>query len=386
MAEPEQAQSRKLARRYHVHPPGLVYAGVTTIIGIGAINSQNNLLFVVFGVALSALLFSGLFSGAMLMGVTVERRPEATASPGRPLRITYVVHNRNRFIPAFGLSITELRPRRRATSKWTTHLTPPSAFVAQVGGRDSVRTSAGARAIRRGEARLDVITLSSSFPFGVFRKSVRFSQPERVIVLPETRPLSAGIFQAISTRSQRGDAVGAKRGRGEEFYGLRDYSSGDSPRFIAWKASARSGNLVTRLTSDTASTVLRILFLLDEDATDDENETAITLVASLIDAAHPRQIHVGLCVPQADISIEPGASNHHRLNLLKALALVDLRSLAPSPAGVTPFGGAGANLVVAPRGRTSDLAPPRAFVLANDALARWALEAPRPGAPREGAA
>ena len=383
-------EPRKLARRYHLHPPGVLYVAISVVLGIGAINSQNNLLFVVFGVALSALLFSGFLSGAMLMGVTVERRPLTPVPAGQPLRVTYAVHNRNRFIPAFALSISERRPRRRAANRWTSLISTPTAFAAQVGPRSTLRVSAAVRTRRRGAAALDVIVVSSSFPFGVFRKSIRVSQPEQLVVLPATRRLSPAIFQSIHARARRGDTTGSNRGRGDEFYGLRDYSRGDSPRYIAWKASARSGTLVTRLTTDQTSSVLRVLLLLedpatgDHDATEHTNESTITLAASLIEEANARQIHVGLCAPQCAIRLEPGATSRHRINLLRALALIDLDALEPEPAGITPFGAAGANLVIAPHARRHALAPPDVPMLASDALSRWALD-PDPAPPRPGA-
>ena len=42
------AEPKKLARRYHLHPPGVVYCIITTLLGLGALNSQNNLLFGAF--------------------------------------------------------------------------------------------------------------------------------------------------------------------------------------------------------------------------------------------------------------------------------------------------------------------------------------------------
>src|ERR1041385_4840021 len=56
-------------RRYHFHGPGLVYILVTLFIAMGAINSQNNLLFAALGLAIGGLLISGIISGGALLGV-----------------------------------------------------------------------------------------------------------------------------------------------------------------------------------------------------------------------------------------------------------------------------------------------------------------------------
>ena len=385
---PPPTKPRKLARRYHLHPPGLLYIGITVILGIGAVNSQNNLLFVVFGVALGALIFSGVLSGAMLMGVSVERRTPLPGVVGLPCRFTYTVRNANRFVPAIALTISELPDARDVprARRWTRLIERPTAFVAQVGPRRSITVHCEGQALRRGAAGLRTVVISSSFPFGVFRKSIRFLQADQLIVAPAPRPLAPDIFRAVQARSRFTEHSISRRGRGDEFFGLRDYVRGDSPRFIDWKSSARTGALVTRLTAEHAASELRVLLLLDPAAPrgvnpdTDPNERVITLAASIMEAALERAMHVGLAVPQAGLALAPAHSPRQRQGLQTALALIDLTTITNAlPSDLPPpFALAGPNLVIAPSGARHALAPADVPALGVDALARWGADRPDP--------
>ena len=59
---------RVRSKRYHVDPPIVLFIGITFVMGLGALLSQNNLLYFTFGISLSVLLFSG---------VATSQRPSA---------------------------------------------------------------------------------------------------------------------------------------------------------------------------------------------------------------------------------------------------------------------------------------------------------------------
>jgi len=63
------------------------------------------------------------------------------------------------------------------------------------------------------------------------------------------------------TQPYAGERTHAVPGRGLEFYELRGYVQGDEPRFIDWRAYARSGRLYTRIFQ--AEAPVRFTFFLD---------------------------------------------------------------------------------------------------------------------------
>jgi uncharacterized protein (DUF58 family) len=319
-----------LNRRYHLHWPGLVYIGITVLIGIGAINSQNNLLFIVLGIAVGALVFSGLMSGPMLMGLRITRNLVAPASVGEPVVLRYTVSNSNRLVPAFGLTLTEERSR---SDRWASLINMPRGFVAHVGQRATSQTVVRTTTHRRGRAELSAVVMTTSFPFGIFRKSVRFRQSDEVLVLPRLFQLRAGALEELLGSARTGHSTSGRRGRGEEFWGLREYVPGDSRKLVAWKSSARTDRLVVRQHSDELASVLTVCLLVDgSEQSRDDDERAISLAASVVVDALDRGRHVGLLVPQHGIAIGAASAAQHRAALLQAMAEIDLDATAAPPA------------------------------------------------------
>ncbi len=335
-------------RRYHFHLPGVIYIFITVLLAVGAFNSQNNLLFWAFGFALAILLVSGLISGAMLMGVTIEREAPPPATASEPLVIRYRVHNRNRLMPAFALHLAELAPghdeprrrrRRRRRSQggiaagepdWSSHLSPIRGFVAHVGPGQTVVCEAPARALRRGVATLSVFRVQTTFPFGLVRKSLEAASRRTVIIRPRIIPPADPSIVSASQRHSRGvSRPSARVGEGEEFFALREYAPGDSLRTVAWKRSARSEKLHVR--QNAAMLPDRLWVGVAAAAEEEAFERALGEAAGLIDEASRREIEVGLLIPAANVHVLPRAGAAHRERLMDELALA-----VASPARADP--------------------------------------------------
>lgn len=339
-------------RRYHFHFPGVIYVFITILLAVGAFNSQNNLLFWAFGFALAILIVSGAISGAMLMGVTIEREPTAPAAAGEPILIRYRVHNRNRFIPIFALHIEELRPpaarppRKRRwrrpsappppqQSDWGGRLSPIRGFVTHVGPGQTVLCDAPGRALRRGVATLALVRVQTTFPFGLVRKSVEFAQKRTILIRPRIEPPPDRRIVAAPQRQARGlTRPSVRTGDGTEFFALREYSPGDSLRTVAWKPSARLEKLHVRQNS--ALLPDRVWIGVHAPAGSDEQraERALGLAAGLIEEAIRRDIEVGLLIPAADLRVAPRAGAAQRERLMDELALAVLSSGSPEPVRV----------------------------------------------------
>ncbi len=315
-------------RRYHFRLTGLLFVAVTILIGIGAVNSQNNLLFIAFGLALGALLVSGFFSGSMMMGLRARREAPASADVGEPLVIRFRLRNRNRLIPAFALWIDERYPRaERARAAEALSI---RSFVVHVGPRQEVAATAVAYPKRRGELRLEAFRVMSSFPFGVFGKSVAFRQPSSVLVRPERAAIPKEVIRRAMAETITGVREHRHSGRGLEYLGLREYTPGDSARQIAWRASARRGALVVKETA--APSAARLWIGLDlgagRVADEESQEEAIRIAAGLIETAARAGAEIGLVVPEAGIRRPPtGAGRADVEPLLNELARIDLHLL-----------------------------------------------------------
>ena len=76
---------------------GTMYAIVTLFLAVGAINSQNNLLFWLFGVSIATLVVSGLISGNALMQTRISALAVSDATAGDVVKLRYSITNNSRF-------------------------------------------------------------------------------------------------------------------------------------------------------------------------------------------------------------------------------------------------------------------------------------------------
>lgn len=372
-SKPVRSQSRFL--------PLALAAGFILLVGVGAFNSQNNLLFLLFGLSIGAVVISGIVSGMMMMRLRVRRSPGATGTAGRPMRLDYEVAHAGRWFPGFAVTIEEHAARGRAGADWTRFLSaPPRAFLEHVPCRGSAPASAVFTPRRRGEMRLTGVRLVSRFPFGIVTKSVLHPQPARLLVHPAIVPLKRRALAGLFADFEIGGASARAGGRGEEFYGLRDYAPGDSPRLIAWRSSARTGELVVREHGGGASRRLWILLNLPPrspgraaEEQEASEEAAISLAASLADAALRAGLRVGLSAAAHGILVPPGGSPRQRSAMLESLARLDAGSPPAPGTGAAPAITRRDSVIVVHAGAIDPSAgPPRAMHLSSDSLAELA--------------
>ncbi|MGP1346624.1 MAG: DUF58 domain-containing protein [Phycisphaerales bacterium] len=268
----DERQPKIIGRRYHLYPPSVFYIVVTIFIGLGAFNAQNNLLFFVFGATLATLIVSGVVSGSMMMSVTVRRIIASDARIGLPAPITYRVTNLNKRLPMFAIRIRELPARPsagRAADQRTLQaaegaLGPATAFAGFVPRGGSIDAPSSASPLRAGVVELHTFEVSTVFPFGIARKSVRFAQPSTLVVRhPEVALPPERLPSLAAPGRPPGEASRTRSTSGDEFFGIREYSPGDPLRLIAWRASARSGELRTRVNATPPRSAVRLVIDLD---------------------------------------------------------------------------------------------------------------------------
>jgi uncharacterized protein (DUF58 family) len=319
---PSSPPARVIARRYHAYLPGAIYIVITMLLVLGAINGQNNLLFWAFGLAVAGLLVSGILSGAALMGLELRAEVVDAGSAGGRAVLRYTLTNRNRLFPSFALSIEELagfsRGRHRAT--WGECLPRPSAFVAHVPPRGSVRVETAVEPFARGPVVFDAVRVSTTFPFGLTLKSVVFSQRRTALVRPWAVSVGNEVLEQAVSAAGRRERPQSSRGLGEEFFALRAYVPGDPSRSIAWRPSARHGSIVVREHTTIAPARVWLVVPREGGAL---RERVISLAAGLAARAVAIGREVGVVTSSGEVCIAPAAGDRHLVRLRERLALMD---------------------------------------------------------------
>lgn len=97
---------------------------------------------------------------------------------------------------------------------------------------------------QRGYYGLPDLSITSRDPFDLFQRQTRMPAPGRVFFIPQTPPLKRIAIRPNRTRTFSGQVPARIGGPGVEFFGLREYQTGDSLRWIDWNTTARHTNLL----------------------------------------------------------------------------------------------------------------------------------------------
>lgn len=333
MKTPTRGGFRAAFRRWW-NPPRTIHftkAGRNVVIlafgiGFAAMNTGNNLLYIIFGLLLGLILASGLVSEGVLRPVRVEVLwpGEIFARQAFPLRVTIKNPSRR---PLIGLRawVTLAEPGAPPAEKTLLNF----LFVPK-GGLESRDLSLTVAA--RGLLRLTQVRVGTTFPFGFFEKSLRVTFDESRAVYPARTPVPR---RALAVESPAPRRTTDRRGPGDTLWGLREFREGDSPRRVAWKSAARLGRLLVRETE--RETERRLTLQMGSSAewgrlSPADREEALSFAASLTLLKWAEGFDVGLV--EGPWVLAPGRGPRHRQSLLTRLALVDPLTL-DTPAVVT---------------------------------------------------
>lgn len=305
-------------RLYFTRGGGFFTAGAFAI-GLAAINTGDNLLYLLLGGMMGFIAVSGWLSEQVVRGIEVRAVPPRAATAGTPTRVGYELRNRKRWIPSYALEVVEPHGGRAY------------AAVVRAGHMRAVRVERTFE--RRGVHRLDSVTLATSFPFGLFIKTRDVDVHGDVVVWPRRdrhvrEPVTGG-----DRARRRGSLAGTAAGARGEFRGLREYRPGDDPRDVHWRSTARLGTPLVREYERDAG---RTLWLCLDLRTDDERDADIAaeIVASLADRAAARGERFGLVTP--DVLVPSGQDVPQLERVLDALARASFRPGVAPPEPPVP--------------------------------------------------
>lgn len=235
-------------RRLSFTREGRIAVVMAVAVGVAAMNTGNNLLYLLLGWVLSFIVASGVLSELTLRGLAVTRVFPAVVVAGEPFLLELTIINQKPKRASYSIEIEDL-VAGSPVDKRCYFLKIPAGKVQQSAYRHTIA--------QRGLYRIDGVRLATKFPFALFRKSRDLDAVSEVLVYPP-RVL---VRRPSPNAAVRGDVHSSKLGRSGEFFGLREHRIGDDRRAVHWRSSARSGRLLVREFED--ETARRIVLVLD---------------------------------------------------------------------------------------------------------------------------
>lgn len=342
------------AMDYDVTRAGLIYILISVVIGIAAINTGNNLLYVVVATLLSAVLVSGVASAWVLGSLLLDVHLPEHVFAGRPMLARMILRNTSSWLPSFSVRVVPAKrkaskqswrwesytlgfPRNRAPQdQWFRLPDRRLRRVPDKAEKPILRESVYFPFLAPGlELRADLeisfptrgryceknFGLATRFPFSFLTKTRRINLAREVMVFPvvepadrflEVLPMVTGEFESFVA------------GRGYDLHRIREYMPDDSARHVDWKATARTGSLKVREFSREDERKLRIVF--DNPAPGvlppEVYERAVRMAASLAWHFHHEDVEVSFVAA----GLEP---TEDIFAFLRYLALVEPQEATP---------------------------------------------------------
>lgn len=297
---------------------GWLFFALTLGVGFAALNTGNNLLYLVFSFLLGFLVLSGVLSEAALRRIEVRRRLPREIFAGTPVPVGLEVENDQRRVSSYAIVVEDL-----AGDDLHDALPLGRVFVLRLGPGARQQRAYLLTAPERGPLRLAGYRISTRFPFGLFLKSLLLEAPAETLVYPALDPLRAAAFG--SGGRSLGETRSLYPGHGTEAAGLRDFRPGDSARSVHWRASARRGLLLVRDREREERPELEVRLRTRGREPGNAFEASVRLAASEVVAHLDAGFRVGLASDGE--RIRPAEGPSHRARLLTFLARV-----APEPA------------------------------------------------------
>jgi uncharacterized protein (DUF58 family) len=341
------------AMDYDVTRAGMIYILISVVIGIAAINTGNNLLYVIVAALLSAIIVSGIASAVVLGSLELDVHLPEHVFAGRPMMARLLLRNASSWMPSFSVRVV---PGKRKAAKewrweaytlgWPRNRAPEEQWLRLPDRRlrrvsldaekpilqqpvyfpflapeEQLRADLEMTLPSRGRYQERNFGLATRFPFAFLTKTRRVNLVREIIAYPvvepteqflEVLPMVTGEFETFV------------RGRGYDLYRIREYMPEDSARHVDWKATARTGNLKVREFSREDERKLRIVFdnpapgVLDPAS----YERVVRVAASLAWHFHHEDVEVSFVAP----GLEPTADV---FDFLRYLALVEPQEASP---------------------------------------------------------
>jgi hypothetical protein len=240
------AARMKDALDFELTREGMAYLGVALVVGIAALNTGNNLLFIVLAAMLAIFGVSGIASAANLRGLELDVVVPQNAFATRPVQVRVNLANPRLWMPAFSvrvfspidrkkkrrgwewsrtefifprkkrwLRLPDYVLRKKAPEPWQPKILTRPVYFTFVGPRSEGAVDLELAFARRGLYTQQGFSIATRFPFSFLVKSRKVPLERDLLVYPAL--LEPDDFLDILPMIT-GEFVSFVRGRGNELY------------------------------------------------------------------------------------------------------------------------------------------------------------------------
>ena len=273
-------------RGFRLTKPGKIFFAFLVCLIMVAMATGNNLLFLMLSGMLSFMIISGIESERNIRYIELERVLPAEIYAGMPAKIGYLIRNKRK--NSFRLLLKDMTKlklkilRREDMQLCNSDVTFPG----------------------RGQVHLGRISVSTTYPYGLFEKSISFPAEKDIIVFPE--PLVCSPSFSLGP-----DNSGNGKNK-ESVSHVRAYIPGDPLSSIVWKKQ-RQG-LVSRV-SEGGAGINGVVVILPGPNIEQRLSRATYILSELHKACCP----FGLAINEYFSGI--ASTRAHKIEVLKRLAL-----------------------------------------------------------------
>ncbi|WP_457639200.1 DUF58 domain-containing protein [Persephonella sp.] len=267
------------------------------LLGVSAVNTGNNLVYLIVAAMLSFMVISGFAGRRNLEGLDLEVDLPEEIFAGTEFPIRVKLKNRKKFLPSF-LLIFRLEDKKAVVS----YIDPSGEQEFHL---NFVYSSRGKKEITQFE-------ICSVFPFNFFIRCIIYHKKIPVVVYPA--PKKCSFPQEDSEKRKKEGVFSQGKGFYDELVSIRDYVAGDPLKFVHWKASAKTGRLKTKEMTDLSDRPV----VIDMDKLAGNKEEKISCAAYLILEMYKRGVPFGL--KYGNRQLKPEFSRRQKALLLTELA------------------------------------------------------------------
>ncbi len=363
---------------YEFTREGLVYLVIIAVIAVAALNTGNNLLFLILASLLAGILVSGILSKIVLSELELEFVLPDHIFAERPMISRLTLKNLKWFFPSFSVTVSarDLAKTKRQKSSGQAPRTaadnPGSrpgqdgegsrrgpfgtrprqildrpVYVPYVPRRAGVTQHVELTFPRRGRYTQEGFRVSTKFPFGFLRKAHEVASRQEILVFPNVQPTEE-FYEILPLIS--GEVESLFKGRGHDLYSIRDYQESDTARRVDWKATAKAQQLKVR--EFTREDERRLLLAFDDrlprrdEETLEKFEKGVTLCACL--AWHFYEIDAQMQFLSNEVETLMAPAGEIIFPVLETLALTEPKIVPTAPGA--PRNDLLARIASAPRG------------------------------------